>query len=110
MSEAQEQRTVVEYCDLKHIPCFHIPNGGHRNKHTAYQLKLQGVKPGVPDLFIPVPNKDYHGLFIEMKKADGGTLTKHQIEWLDKLNSQGYFARCCHGARNAIALIEDYLS
>lgn len=72
-------------------------------------MKQQGVKAGVPDLFLPIPKGDYHGLFIEMKRKDGGQLTKAQIGWLDKLNKQGYMARCCHGADNAIALIEHYL-
>lgn len=109
MTEADEQRAVVEYCDWKRIPVFHIPNGGKREKRTAYNLKRQGVKPGVPDLCIPVPSGKYHGLWIEMKRTEGGALTKHQQEWLTMLNANGYLARCCHGAKNAIALIDKYL-
>lgn len=109
-SEASEQARVIEYCDIKRIPCFHIPNGGKRDAREAYNLKRQGVKPGVPDLCIPVPNSKYHGLYIEMKRANGGTLTKHQVEWLERLKYNGYCAYCCHGADNAIALIEQYLA
>ena len=32
MSEALEQRAVVDYCDLKGIPVFHIPDGGYRKQ------------------------------------------------------------------------------
>ena len=32
MSEAAEQRAVVEYCDWHHIPVYAIPNGGKRNE------------------------------------------------------------------------------
>ena len=48
---------------------FHIPNGGSRNKLEASNLKKQGVKAGVPDLFLPVGRGSYHGLFIELKSA-----------------------------------------
>ena len=68
MSEASEQRAVVEYCDFKKIPVFHIPNGGYRNKAEAAHLKAQGVRPGVPDLCVPVARHGYHGLYIEMKR------------------------------------------
>ena len=44
MSEALEQKAVIEYCDLKRIPVFHIPNGGYRNKAEAAHLKAQGVR------------------------------------------------------------------
>lgn len=71
MSEADEQAAVVAYCDLKRVPCFHIPNGGSRNKAEAANLKRQGVKAGAPDLCVPVPSGSKHGLFIEMKAGEG---------------------------------------
>ena len=110
MSEAEEQRAVVEYCDWRRIPCFHIPNGGKRSSREAYNLKRQGVRPGVPDRCIPVPSGRYHGLFIEMKRAEGGTVSDHQREWVSRLNGLGYLARVCHGADSAISLIDSYIS
>ena len=49
-----------------------IPNGGLRNKVTAGKLKAQGVKAGVPDIFLPVARGRYHGLWIEMKEGATG--------------------------------------
>lgn len=72
MSESDEQSAVVDYCDLKGIPCYHIPNGGLRSKREAARMKGQGVRPGVPDLCIPVARRGYHSLYIEMKAAEGG--------------------------------------
>ena len=110
LTESQEQVAVVEYCEWRRIPCFHIPNGGHREKHTAYQMKRQGVKAGVPDLCIPVARKGFHGLYIEMKRADGGRPTAEQRGWLRLLVDNGYCAEVCHGAEEAIALIDGYMS
>ena len=63
-SEAMEQVSLIDWCEFKHIPIFHIPNGGSRNVKAAKNLKRQGVKAGVPDLFVPVARRGCHGLFI----------------------------------------------
>ena len=83
---------------------FHIPNGGSRHIAEATKLKAMGVKRGVPDIFLPVRNIQYIGLWIELKKA-GGKISNEQIEWLYHLATQGYATRVCLGweqARNAL--------
>lgn len=109
MTEAQEQEAVIQYCDWRRIPVFHIPNGGKRGKIEAARLKRQGVRAGVPDLCIPVPSKDKHGLFIEMKKSEGGKVSASQKVWLKILNDLGYQACVCKGYKEAIDVIESYL-
>lgn len=86
---------------------FAIPNGGLRGKATAGKLKAEGVKPGVPDLFLPVPGGRYHGLFIELKRA-GGKASDVQIEWIADLQQQGYFVGICEGWERAARIIQDY--
>lgn len=110
VTEAQEQAIVVEWCEWKKIPVFHVPNGGYRHKHTAAQLKAQGVRRGVPDLVVPLARNGFHGLFIEMKRCDGGALSKEQAEWLRMLRDEGYMAEVCHGAEQAIELLERYVA
>lgn len=110
MSEHDEQVTVVQWCDLHCIPVFAIPNGGMRHKHTAQELKAEGVRAGVPDLFLPVARGGYHGLFIEMKDVNGRPPRKSQMQWLGDLNAQGYAAYCARGADAAIRLIDRYMS
>lgn len=53
---------------------FAIPNGGARDAITGAMLKAEGVKPGVPDIFLPVPVNGFHGLFVEMKTLSGNGL------------------------------------
>lgn len=113
-TESQEQIEFIQWCkrntakypELDEI--FAIPNGGKRHIVTASKLKLEGVKPGIPDLFLPVQKRGYAGLFIEMKKLDG-TLSKTQKIRIPKLRTQGYAVIVCKGAERAKSLIKSYL-
>ncbi len=88
---------------------FHIPNGGSRNRLEAANLKLQGVKAGVPDLCLPVPRGGYHGLYIELK-AKKNNPTETQKMWLSELDGQGYKTAVCWGWESAQKLIIEYLN
>lgn len=96
-----------KYPELRML--FHIPNGGSRDPREAHNLKLQGVQPGVPDLFLPVPRGGYHGLFVELKRSKGGTVSEDQKVWIDRLNHLGFRAVVCRGWDAARAEIELYL-
>ena len=109
MSEYDEQRAVCEYLDLLNIPYYHVPNEGLRSVSTGAKLKSIGLSKGVPDLCVPVARGEYHSLYIEMK-APGGKPTKEQVEWIWRLREEGMCAWVCVGAKNAIALIKDYLA
>lgn len=114
-SESIEQIMLMQWCkrNAKTIPqldkIFAIPNGGLRNKSTAAKLKLEGVKKGVPDLFLAVPNKYFHGLFIEMKRIKGGVLSKEQKIWKELLTAEGYCWFVAKGFQEGKAIIEEYL-
>ena len=97
--EHQEQVKFVAWIE-KNYPehrVFAIPNGGKRGKIQAVKLKQEGVRPGVPDLFIPSLK-----LFVEMKKPEGGRVSKEQKSWLSYLNSWGYYALVANGFEEAI--------
>lgn len=85
---------------------YHISNEGRRNPRRA---KAEGIKAGVPDLCLPVPRGPYHGLYIEMKRRKGGSLTPEQKGWLERLRGQGYAATRCDGWEQAAKLLLDYL-
>jgi hypothetical protein len=87
---------------------FAIPNGGARHPAVAGKLKAEGVKAGVPDLFLPVGHEMWNGLFIEMK-APKGRLSPQQKEWIDALDAQGYRCEVCYGAEAAFNAILGYL-
>ena len=115
-TESQEQTAVFNWAavmvrkwpELRLL--HHIPNGGSRNAREAHNLRMQGVKAGIPDIFLPVARGGWHGLYIEMKRRKGGRLSDEQAAMLEALREQGYCAWVCKGANDAIELITEYLS
>jgi len=87
---------------------YAIPNGGGRTKAEAGMLKAEGVLKGVPDLFLPAQIGSYGGLFIEMKRTQGGQISNAQKDMICKLKAQGYAVAVCHGADEAIEAIKNY--
>ncbi|MCL2035427.1 MAG: VRR-NUC domain-containing protein [Oscillospiraceae bacterium] len=90
---------------------FHIPNGGTRKGGAieGARLKAQGVKGGIPDIFLASPCGPYHGLFVELK-AEKGRLQDSQKWWIEQLDAQGFRAVVCFGFDEARTEIERYLS
>lgn len=86
----------------------HSPNGGKRDGFTGGQMKALGVKPGFPDLILPVAVKNSHGLVIEMKSATG-SLSPHQKAWLDHFELQNWQIRVVRSAQEARSVICQYL-
>lgn len=116
-SEAQHQAAVFKWSRQPAIRrqwpelalLHHIPNGGSRDPVEAKHLQQQGLKPGVPDLCLPVARGRYHGLYIEMK-TDEGKASLEQKWWGEHLLAQGYMWEVCHGWQAAVAVLEWYLS
>jgi len=111
-TEEQKQITLIEWASYQpeiRDYLFHIPNGGSRHILEAKKLKKMGTKRGVPDLFLAIPTKCSHGLFIEMKNKKGGTVSEAQLEMIKKLRSQGYDVVMPHGYDEAVRLIKCYL-
>lgn len=103
---------------------YHIPNGGKRGKAEAGRFRAMGVKSGVPDIFLPfavqtfnfvgsgkfdVIKIKYHGLYIELKRLRGGTVSATQKQWIARLRDAGYAVEVCKGWEAAAAVITDYL-
>lgn len=89
---------------------FAIPNGGQRNIITAKRMKDEGVRSGIPDLFLAVPRGNFHGLFIEMKKPQGGVVSDNQKACMEMLSNNDYCVTVCRGFIDAQEAIKGYLS
>lgn len=86
------------------VRIFAIPNGGHRGKLTAMNLKHEGVSRGVPDLFIPEWK-----LWVEMKRVKGGVVSPDQKDWLQYLDGCGYTTMVCRGSDEALQMVADFI-
>jgi hypothetical protein len=88
-----------------------VPNGGARHPAVAAQLKAEGVKAGYPDILLDCARGRWHGLRIELKRADhSNTPTKAQQEWIMRLRYYGYSAVVAYGCDEAINAIMAYLA
>lgn len=114
-SEDTIQAQIVQWATLQAgvypelARLFHVPNGGQRHAVVAAKLKLQGVKPGVPDLCLPVPRFGCPGLWIEMKTAVG-RVSKCQQDWIEYLKGAGYRVEVCRSFDEARDALVEYLN
>lgn len=119
MSESQEQKALVRWFNLQYPKMagllFAIPNGSHlagdavTRAKKMHRMKAEGLRPGVSDLFLMIPRKGAHGMWIEMK-ADKGVTSQAQNAFQLDAKEQGYAAITCHGFDMARGAIEEYLS
>ena len=113
--ESEEQRTFFELAEHtltqeQYKLLFAVLNGGKRHIRTAINLKREGVKAGVPDIIFAYPSGQFHGLFIELKRRKGGTVSEEQKEMIELLRHQGYCAVVCKGCDEALEVLSGYIS
>lgn len=130
MSEHDEQAALFQWVDL-HIKMgtypglewlFAIPNGAKlpfknisvKGKQVricpqARYLLAEGLRPGVPDCFLPVAKGGYHGLFIEHKFGKN-KVSPEQSYWLKGLDTNGYLTAVSYNWTSSVKLIVDYLN
>lgn len=102
-----QQATIRgKYPELKLL--YHVPNERKCSAQEGARLKRMGVKPGVPDLCLPVARGNAHGLYIEMKTKTG-KLSDTQRWWQSELNGQDYLSAVCYGWKQAVKVLADYL-
>lgn len=117
-TEHEEQSALLEWVDMfgvKTYPelayLYAVPNGGFRSKRTANELHSEGVRPGVPDLCLPVARHGFHGLYIEMKcHRKGSRLSEDQKRWINFLYAEGNFVAVCWDWIEAQSILVHYLT
>ena len=87
---------------------FAIPNGGYRTPRTGATLKREGVRAGVPDVFVAIPKPPYAGLWLEFKTPTGKA-SPAQRQYLHILKAVGYQTAIVRGLDEAIGIATQYL-
>jgi len=116
-SESQHQMAVIKWSQQPSVRrqwpelalLYHIKNETTEGPKAVMIGRKMGVKKGVPDLCLPVPRGQYHGLYLEMK-TETGRASIEQKWWGEQLAGQGYFWEVCHGWESAVRVLEWYLT
>jgi hypothetical protein len=97
-TEHSEQVNLIHWfkCTYPGVKIAAIPNGGNRNEREAAALVLEGVSPGIPDIFIPE-----WLCWVEMKRVKGGVVSKAQEEWRDYIQRIGQHYILAYGFEDA---------
>lgn len=121
MSEHSEQAAVITWARMSEgrfpelrwlhssLNGIFIPAAPGVRVRIISHMKAEGMKKGIPDLFLPVARGNYHGLYIEMKTQTGRP-TPEQIDFMQFADEQGYLDKVCFGTDEAIESLEWYLS
>ena len=112
--EAIEQAKVIAWAranenNYPYLWMLHSSlNGVKMTKAQAGRAIAQGMLSGVPDLFLPVKNNNFVGLYIEMKSTKG-RVSVEQSRYLKCAAENGYSVVVCYSAVEAINTIKSYL-
>ena len=119
MSEHSEQAAVMMWAQVNEsrfpelrwlhssLNGIFIPGNPITRARIINHMKNEGMKNGIPDLFLPVARRGYHGLYVEMK-TEKGRPTPEQNEFLEFADAQGYLDKVCVGYEEAVETLEWY--
>ena len=124
MTEADLQVQVADYLRLQYPDVMFHSDFGSGIKLTMGQAIKQkrqnGGRRAWPDMVLAEPRGEYHGAYIELKKAGtriykkDGTLVadqhiREQFDILEQLRKRGYMAEFACGFDEAKRIIDGYL-
>ena len=118
------QRAVIEYCELQYnVTPICMGTEGKKSPFEQFKFKWMGGRKGVSDLFFPVSNLQFSGMFIELKREGAkifkkdGTLYasnkdhhQRQLDFIDEMNEANYFSHLCIGFDETKKVIDYYMS
>tara|TARA_R100000479_G_scaffold158764_1_gene95801 strand:- start:280 stop:630 length:351 start_codon:yes stop_codon:yes gene_type:complete len=109
--EAQVQHSFCTYMKFAYPDLRYCASlGGIRTSmKQAVLAKKTGYVKGFPDMQILRVNKEYAGLFLEIKADKKSYPTKEQKEWVAYLNEAGYYAKVVKGLEECMDVLDWYM-
>lgn len=118
-TEHNEQASLFDWIDRvgsKEWPelalAYAIPNSVPVMRETMYNvrawMKKGGLRPGFPDVGLPVARGTYHGLFLELKTKTGSVKPEQRV-WMHNLERQGYYVAVARGWETAAGILRGYM-
>ena len=87
---------------------YAVPNGSHKSPAARGLFQRTGLRPGVPDIHVPIPMGRHCGLWLEMK-AKRGQLSEAQKGWIERLELVGHRVEVVRSWTDAANAVIDYL-
>lgn len=110
--EHDMQKAFFEWLNLVHPEedevTFAVPNGVRCSKSQAVKLKAEGLKAGIPDVFMGVPRGTFPGLFIEFKIKPNKP-SEAQKSKIASFKSRGYRCEVIYNIDDAMNLVNEYV-
>jgi hypothetical protein len=78
-----------------------------KRARTGKRMKEMGYCVGTPDIHIPVPNRFYHGMYIEMKVKPNKP-TDNQLSVMKELEKCGYKCVVCYSIESFMEEVNRY--
>lgn len=92
---------------LKYL--FAVPNFARLRSQREVAARLrEGLKKGVPDLWLPYPSQGHPGLIIENKFGKNKP-TPEQLEWIERMRAVNWRVVVCYSFEQQVATLLDYL-
>lgn len=109
--EDRMQNKVMNYLKYNYPKALftHMTSEGKRSPFERYKMKVLGAKPGVPDVMIFTPNKNYNGLAIELKVGYNKP-SDNQKKWLKSLEDAKWKAIWSNNFDEVITTIDNYFN
>jgi len=108
--EAKDIEAYFQWFRLQYPRIVAYKNNNEGKRDPRF-VKSGGILSGVPDIFIAKPIRPWHGLYIEMKPADGsGKISQNQKMVIEALQNEGYVAEICIGWEHAKNTTVDYFN
>lgn len=88
--------------------CFHFANERKCSIQYGLLLKRKGVRSGIADIFVGIPSKGYHALWVELKTENRKPTESQKIFLADRIE-MGDMAVCVWEFEGAKHVILEYL-
>ena len=111
--ERAEAKALIELVRYRWWgPALHHSPNEELHPLARQLASAQGTRPGFPDYILPIRSGEFVGCAIELKAAapHKRQATPKQRAWLDHFDRQGWLAKVCHGAQDALETLDGYIA
>lgn len=87
---------------------YAVPNAAQRSEREGARMKDEGLKPGQPDVCVPIPRNGYGALYLELKVGKNKP-TPEQVARMKVLESVGNLCLCVWGWEAMWEAVVEYM-